>query len=161
MDVMGASIGFHEVRAKDQFQCGSAKVTCIALHHPWHVAGYRIEDNGTVLAYFPNTAPHAEGSKGISEAIVEGAKDADLLIFDTTLSEEQKNAPWSGHSTARQALEIAQAANVKRLALFHYDPTRSDDQLDALVSALRKEAKLPLDASAEGWSLEITKTGSL
>jgi phosphoribosyl 1,2-cyclic phosphodiesterase len=160
LDSMGASFGFHEIRAKDQFQCGSAKITCVALHHPRRVTGYRIEDNGAVLVYFPSTAPNEKGAKGISEAIVQGAKDADLLIFDTTLSEQQKNSPWSGHSTARQAMEIAKAAKVKRLALFHYDPEMSDTQIDHLLATLRQESKVLLDASSEGWSLKVTKTGS-
>jgi phosphoribosyl 1,2-cyclic phosphodiesterase len=159
--MMGGSFGFHEVQAGDQFQCGSANITCIALHHPWRVIGYRIEDNGVVIAYFPNTAPHEKGGQGLSEALVQGAKDADLLIFDTTISEQQKDAPWSGHSTARQALAVAQAAQVKRLALFHYNPEERDAQLDALLTKLRKETKIQLDASFEGWSFEVNKTGGL
>jgi phosphoribosyl 1,2-cyclic phosphodiesterase len=157
LDVMGASFGFHEVNAGDQLQCGGALVSCIGLHHPWHVAGYRIEDAGQVLAYFPNSALHDKGAPGISDKLVEGAQGADILLFDSTLSEAQATNEWSGHSTARQAIALAKRANVKRLILFHYAPEATDEALDSLVAELRQETDIAFDASREGWSFELAK----
>ncbi|MFN3384706.1 MAG: ribonuclease Z [Archaeoglobaceae archaeon] len=54
------------------------------------------------------------------ERTVEMAKDADLLIHDASFSEELKSwAMESGHSTAKEAAEIAKRANVKKLVLTH------------------------------------------
>ncbi|MEM0022573.1 MAG: ribonuclease Z [Archaeoglobaceae archaeon] len=54
------------------------------------------------------------------ERIVEIAKNADLLIHDASFSEELKSwAIESGHSTAREAGEVAKKANVKKLILTH------------------------------------------
>jgi len=54
------------------------------------------------------------------ERTVEVAKDADLLIHDASFSEELKDwAVESGHSTAKEAAEIAKMANVKKLILTH------------------------------------------
>jgi phosphoribosyl 1,2-cyclic phosphodiesterase len=157
LDGMGATFGFHEISAGAQFQCGSATVTCIGLHHPWHVAGYRIEDQGKTLVYFPNTALNEKDTAGISSSLVEGAKDADILLFDSTLSESQTNAPWSGHSTARQAIALAKQAKVKRLVLFHYAPDASDSAIDALVSELRAETDIAFEASMEGLSITLER----
>jgi phosphoribosyl 1,2-cyclic phosphodiesterase len=35
------------------------------------------------------------------------------------------------------AVEVALSANVRRLALFHHDPTRDDDAIDQVVAGAR------------------------
>jgi ribonuclease Z len=48
------------------------------------------------------------------------AHDAELLVHDGTFAEEEtERAHQTGHSTARQAAEVAQAAGVSMLALTH------------------------------------------
>jgi hypothetical protein len=49
---------------------------------------------------------------------------------------------------------------VKKLLLFHHDPTRSDDELDAIVSRLRDAAlargsQLDIEAAAEGVDIRL------
>ena len=68
--------------------------------------------------------------------VVEFARNADLLIHDATfLSELEDVAIEYGHSTARQAAEIAKEANVDRLVLTHISPRYLDDR------AIEEEAK--------------------
>ena len=56
------------------------------------------------------------------------AKDADLLIHESTfLDEHKQNAIDSLHSTVTEACEIAKKAKVKQLALFHFS-ARIDDK---------------------------------
>ena len=40
-----------------------------------------------------------------------------------------------GHCTVEYALTVASRSGAKRLVLFHHDPSRDDDQLDALLAA--------------------------
>jgi ribonuclease Z len=60
--------------------------------------------------------------------MVELARGADLLIHEATFSHElQERAEEDGHTTAREAAEVAREAGAKRLALVHissryYDP---------------------------------------
>ncbi len=68
--------------------------------------------------------------------VVEFARNADLLIHDATfLSDLEDIAIEYGHSTARQAAEIAKEANVDKLVLTHISPRYMDERL------IEKEAK--------------------
>ena len=79
---------------------------------------------GRKVVYTGDTRP--------SKDIVSLSKDADLLIHEATLlSSEMEAASDFGHSSAKDAAEIAKAANVKRLALIHCSPRYKN--LDPLV----------------------------
>ncbi len=59
--------------------------------------------------------------------LINFACDADVLIHDATFdSELEDRANEYGHSTARQAAEIAKKANVERLFLTHISPRYLD-----------------------------------
>jgi ribonuclease Z len=76
-------------------------------------------------------------------AIVELARDADLLFIETAfLHEEERRAAEKRHLTARQAGLLAREAGVKRLIPFHFSPKHQEEE-DLLV----REA---LDAFEEG-----------
>jgi ribonuclease BN (tRNA processing enzyme) len=79
----------------------------------------------------------AEGelvAKEENERLEKFCRNADLLIYDTQYTQDEYNAGkkgW-GHSSIETAIDIAKRNRVKRLALFHHDPLRSDDELDKL-----------------------------
>ena len=57
---------------------------------------------------------------------------ADLLVHDAQYTEEEYHdgkIGW-GHSSIEHAIGAARRAGVRRLALFHHDPDRTDGQLD-------------------------------
>ena len=59
-----------------------------------------------------------------------------------------------GHSTWREAVHLARSARVKQLILFHHDPTRTDQQLDAIIREAQAEFE-PTIAAKEGWSTSL------
>ena len=64
--------------------------------------------------------------------------DADLLIHDAQYTQQEYDASrkeW-GHSPIEYAIKAAMQSRVKRLALFHHDPMRTDAQLDELTKML-------------------------
>ncbi|MFB6101729.1 MAG: ribonuclease Z [Haloplanus sp.] len=67
---------------------------------------------GRRLVYTGDTRP--------VDAVVEVAEGADLLIHDATFADDERDrARHTGHSTAREAGQVAARANAKRLALTH------------------------------------------
>lgn len=70
---------------------------------------------GRKIVYSGDTVP--------CKAIIELAENCDVLIFDsTTDSSLQDKANEYGHSTARQAAEVAKQANARLLFLTHISP---------------------------------------
>jgi ribonuclease Z len=84
---------------------------------------------GRTVVYTGDTRP--------VDSTVEAATDADLLVHDATFAEDRaERAGQTGHSTARQAAEIANRAGAKRLALTHIS-TRYAGQADRLAEEAR------------------------
>jgi CheY-like chemotaxis protein len=64
------------------------------------------------------------------------------------------------------AVDVALAAGVKQLALFHHDPTHDDDTLDRLVEVCRRrvaacQGALTVFAAAEGLAVELPERTGL
>jgi phosphoribosyl 1,2-cyclic phosphodiesterase len=128
----------------------------IYLNHSLLCLGYRFEREGKVLCTAYDTEPFRnifpsdvndpsydevmaiEGeaaAQAANERIERFFEGADLLIHDTQYTREEYEAGkigW-GHSSFEQAIEAARRAKVKRLALFHHEPLRTDAQMDELA----------------------------
>jgi phosphoribosyl 1,2-cyclic phosphodiesterase len=101
------------------------------LNHPNDATAYRIDYNGHSAVYFTDTE-HVPGK--LDQNILDIIEGADLVIYDSTYTEEEWPAKvdW-GHSTWIEGMLLCQAANVKRLAIFHHDPDLDDDFMDKLA----------------------------
>ena len=138
----GATIEYHDL-VEGQLEIDDVTVTTRYLHHPALTLGYRLEADGATVVYSSDHEPHAVAdpagddleSRNRDEALhVAFLRDADLLIHDAQyVAEEYPDKVGWGHSTVEYAVDVARAAAVRRLALFHHDPTRTDEQVDALV----------------------------
>ncbi len=110
-------------------------VWAASLDHPGGCLGYRIENAGNVLAYCTDTSHRG----GLNESVLTLAKDADVLVHDAhwTLAEREMFPDW-GHSSWLEAAQAASEANAKCLALFHYAPDTSDDEMEERLAKTRE-----------------------
>lgn len=123
--------GFQAGDSFDLFE--GCRVKTYMLQHPAGCTAYRIEAEGKVLVYATDTE-HAEGRPDLG--LVAHMRDADLVIYDTTYTEEElpSKQGW-GHSTWNEGVKLCQMAGAKRMALFHYSPDYNDDQVRAMAQA--------------------------
>jgi ribonuclease Z len=69
-------------------------------------------------------------------AILEASKGADLLVHEATFGDDEgPRARETGHSTARQAAEVARSAGARRLALTHLSARYSREAPELLEEA--------------------------
>jgi len=88
-------------------------------------------------------------------AVVNASKDADLLIHESTFSDdEQERAQETHHSTAREAARVAREAGARRLILTHLS-SRHDTDPAKLLTQAREEYKGPLEVAYDGLTLEL------
>ncbi|MCI0538703.1 MAG: MBL fold metallo-hydrolase [Verrucomicrobiales bacterium] len=115
------------------------KVSRIAINHPGGGYGYRLEESGRTVVFIPDNELDPPYPKTTAfDEFVEFCRGADILIHDAQYVDEDMplKRGW-GHSLVRQTCELAAAAEVKHLLLYHHDPDRTDDALDALQADAR------------------------
>ena len=131
-------ISTRELAANDKLTIGDITITMAKLNHPDPVYGYRLEHGGHSIVYATDTEHFA----CVDPTLEKLAAGADILIYDSQYTPEEypSKVGW-GHSTWQAGAELARAAGVPQLVLFHHDPGRSDAQLAAIEAQAR--ANLP------------------
>jgi phosphoribosyl 1,2-cyclic phosphodiesterase len=113
---------------------GDVRVMSRSIPHVGRTLGYRIEWNGTSVAYLSDHQMPWDGSFVATDGAIELCRDVDLLIHDAQYTEDEfaVKCDW-GHCTTDYAVWMATQAGARQLALFHHDPSHHDDELDGLV----------------------------
>jgi len=175
-----ARLDFEEL-GEGAFSIGSTRIRAQYLNHTAPCLGYRVEAGGAALVYATDHEPHAfpywrpdrpagsytpdvllhPGDAGHAELL----RDADLVIHDAqyTAAEYPAKHGW-GHSPIEYVVDLALVGGVKRLALFHHDPTRDDGAVDAVLAAAQSQVtdaggQVEIVAAAEGEELTVAEVG--
>ena len=132
---------FHDVDDTD-FVIGDLQIKSRLVPHVGKTLGFRVTHQTTSVTYISDHQMPADGSMGITDGARELCQDADLLIHDAqyTTDEFAGKSDW-GHCTVDYAVWVAIECGVKKLALFHHDPTRSDTAVDELLAAARRRGE--------------------
>ncbi|MBX2863888.1 MAG: MBL fold metallo-hydrolase [Leptolyngbyaceae cyanobacterium MAG.088] len=150
LQTMRANLTFQDVTPGDIIKIADTKIEPIGLNSQNNALGYRLSYQGKVVVYATDT-----DYTHIDENLLFLAHQADLLIYDgmyidmcdeINLSPSAK--PWQA------AIQLAQAAQVKRLAMVHYGPRQTDETLNALAHQLQ-EIEPELLLAHEGMILNL------
>jgi phosphoribosyl 1,2-cyclic phosphodiesterase len=170
----GATIEYHDL-LEGQFEIEDVVVTTRYLHHPALTLGYRIEADGATVVYSSDHEPTTDpkpGPDAVEDLNREEAqhvaflRDADLVIHDAQyLAAEYPDKVGWGHSPMEYAVDVACAADARRLALYHHDPTRTDAAMDVVVERARARAREigyvgEVFAATEGLTVRLDAQGA-
>jgi phosphoribosyl 1,2-cyclic phosphodiesterase len=158
VDELPGSVSFHDT-ADTEFSIGGFNVTARMIPHLGPTLGFRVEHNGRSVAYLSDHQQPFDGSYSASPGALELVEGVDLLIHDAqyTQLEFKAKSTW-GHCTIDYAVWLASQAGVKKLALFHHDPSRRDDDLDVLLRCAAEAAAgrgLDVIGASEGLVVEL------
>ena len=129
-DDMASEKTFHYHPEENPWEIYGMKITQKAMRHPGGSFSYRIEEDGKVFI-LATDAEFQLGDLDRIEEYIEYFNGADVLVFDTqyTFEEQLSRIDW-GHSSASIATDFALRSGVKKLVLFHHDPSYTDEKLD-------------------------------
>ncbi len=156
---MDATIEYQTLEAGVPIAVGDAVVGNTVMNHPVTNLGYRISCNGRSLFFtgdhepFYNLYP-ADDERHVpfeqhmqqrQQDIDQAMAGVDALIVDCSYTREEYPAKqgW-GHGTFDAALASAIRVGAKALYCTHHEPTRGDDELEAVFAeVLARHAPLP------------------
>jgi phosphoribosyl 1,2-cyclic phosphodiesterase len=156
-----ARVKFHDVPRR-RWRIGEAVLSANFVVHPGPTVGYRIETNGSTLAYIPDHEPALAGPitarslDWLSGAPL--AASADVLLHDAQYTEDEypDRVGW-GHSSIADAVAFADVVGARRFLMFHHDPLHSDAALEELEQRARELSRNSSEPALarEGMVLEL------
>jgi ribonuclease BN (tRNA processing enzyme) len=143
-------------------------VRAINVRHPGGALGFRVSPSGAQgrsLVFIPDNELDRDGdladSASSRDAVVEFARGATVLIHDAmyTGAEYMDHRGW-GHSSYRDAVDFAIAAEVETLVVFHHDPERSDKELQSQLAlceqmVAERNGSVRIVGAAEGLEIDL------
>ena len=161
LEQMPGNVVIEELQSFD-FHIGPVHATATTVNHPGIAVGYRLATSAGSVAYLPDNEPFHEDQNGYSQKLVDQQnrklidfiRGVDVLIIDSQYDSEEYSAHigW-GHGCLDEVVRLAVLAGVKRLYLFHHDPSHDDARIDAMLAharALAEGSPLRVYAATEG-----------
>ena len=136
---LGAKIHFHCLAPGASHHVAGFSVQVLAQNHPGDSFSYAFERDDKKVVY-ASDAEHGPEAQTEGYPFVDFCRGADLLVFDAQYSLVDALGPketW-GHSSNVLGVELAVRAGVKRLCLFHSEPTREDEAMDLFLADTRE-----------------------
>lgn len=150
-----AEINYLKALGHGQLIIDDVVIDSIPLQHPQGGLGFRFREGNKKLVFITDNELPGGESGDCQEEYIRFCKDADILIHDAqyTPEERAKRIGW-GHSDYVAALNLALSARVKRLILFHHDPSRKDPEVASFKAlcediAEKKKVDIQIDAARE------------
>lgn len=136
-DAFTKNITFHKIAPGENIIIGDTKIVCCKMHHPGDSYSYAVFENGKKFVYATDVEFKAQDFFYTKEAEIV-FRNADGVILDSqyTVEEAYRKENW-GHSAFCYAVDFAVHWNIKKLYLFHHEPTYDDKKLNSILQAAR------------------------
>jgi len=153
VSAMAARREYTEIDGGQSFEINGTRITTRWLNHPQGCLGFRFETAAGTVVYATDNEP---GNTVLDQSLRELAAGADIFINDAQYTPEQLKTTrrgW-GHSTWQDGVDVAMAAGVRNLVLFHHDPESTDQIVDARLREARQQFESAW-AAAEGMVMDL------
>jgi len=173
---LAAAIKYTQIKEENVDLGGGLTVTSKYLNHPIFCLGYRIGYQGksitTVYDHEPfrNLFTAAHEAEGLDkEIIMEGEvaaieenekirrflKGSDIVIHDAQYTNEEfsNHLGW-GHCSYDHAIQSAEGNDIKKIVLFHHEPSRTDSELDKVSKYYADKTSFEVIVAKEGLTLQ-------
>lgn len=130
-------IHFNTPTPDQEFYVDGIEVCCHKMSHPGDSYAYSFKVDGKKFVYATDvelrTSDYDDPTYG--EKVF---KDADAIVIDSqyTVEELFRKENW-GHSAFCFAIDFAYFWNIKKVYMFHHDPTYDDKKLNSILQAAR------------------------
>ncbi len=162
LETMSADVQFVQLQEGSNLNIGEFAVSSIHLRHPGGSFSYKIEKNGRAFVYATDAEYKGIRPKAMEQYIAFYA-NSEALVFDAqfTLEDAMEKEGW-GHSSSMVGVDIALKANIKRLVLFHHEPSYNDEKLQEIYDktiryyeTIKGNHNLEIIMAREGLEMEI------
>jgi len=154
-DHLKAKIDYLNKMTHGPLDLDGALIDAIRLNHPQGGLAFRFREGKRTMVFITDNELGAAKGRRIPE-FVDFCRGCDLLIHDAQyLPGEIADRRGWGHSTYEEVIDLAQQAEVHNLILTHHDPSRTDAEVEKIVTLSREIAAGPknplcIDAAREG-----------
>lgn len=147
---------FHVIEQGTKLQIGSAEISCVKMSHPGDSYTYAVEEDGHKFVYATDIELSSKDFAHTAEraAIFE---NADVMLVDSqyTVEEALRKVNW-GHSAFCYAIDFAAAWRVKKMFMFHHEPTYDDRKLNTILESANWYANY---VSGDSLKIDIAREG--
>jgi phosphoribosyl 1,2-cyclic phosphodiesterase len=159
MDAMTPQKAFHRMSGK--IIIDSLEISYKKMHHPGDSYAFLVNEGKNRFIYATDTelSPTDVVRNEENAAFFE---HTDVIVLDSqyTLGEAVKKYNW-GHNAFHQAVDFAAAWGMRRLILYHHDPSHDDTMLNNKLQSARRYVKergvtgLDISLAVEGMELTL------
>jgi len=172
---LAAKIEYNQIKETTLELGDGLTISSKYLNHPIFCFGYRVSYQGKSIATVYDHEPFsnlfaANSDNDIDkEAMMEGEiaaaeenekirqfiKGADIVIHDAQYTQDEyvKHVGW-GHCSYEHTVQAATGLGIKKLVLFHHEPSRTDSQLEELEKGFENNTEPQILMAREGLTLE-------
>lgn len=147
---------FHVIEAGEVYKIGSAEISCIKMSHPGDSYSYAVVEDGHKFVYATDVELSSKDFVHTKERI-SIFENADVMLVDSqyTVEEALRKVNW-GHSAFCYAIDFAAAWKIKKMYMFHHEPTYDDRKLNTILESAVWYANY---VSGDNLAIDIAREG--
>ena len=148
-DWLKATFEFVTLTPGQPHEVDGVTVETMLQHHSHGSYGYRFTDGDGRTVIYSTDSEHKLEKMAVEAAFIHFFREADLVICDTMYSladSVSMKEDW-GHSSNLVAVDLCHEAKAKTLALFHHEPTYTDEDIERMHQETVRYEELTREAA--------------